>query len=143
MAKVDNLSKYEENEPIIWKDRKRILGMPISFTRYSFDHNKFYTKVGLFNLSDDSLLLYRVLDIKLTRSFWQRIFGVGTVTLVSADQSTPNLVVKNIKDSERVRNVLSKIVEDERDEKRVLGKEMFGAAGAFDTEGVEHPIDTI
>ena len=102
MAKIDNLSKYEENEPIIWKDRKRILGMPISFTRYSFDHNKFYTKIGLFNLTSDSLLLYRVLDIKLTRTFWQRIFGVGTVTLVSADQSTPNLTVKNIKDSERL-----------------------------------------
>ncbi|MBO4637794.1 MAG: PH domain-containing protein [Clostridiales bacterium] len=141
--KPDRLSQYIDNEPLLWKDRKRILGLPISFTRYSFDQNKFYLKIGLFNIRKDELLLYRVLDVKVNRTFGQRIFGVGTVTLLTADQSTPNLEIKNIKDCERVAKALSNIVEKERDEKRVLGKEMFGAAGLVDTEGVEHPIDTM
>ncbi len=132
MAKVDNLSSYIANDPILWSDRKRICGLPISFTRYSFDENKFYTKVGLLNIANNELLLYRVLDIQLTRSFWQRLFKVGTITMNTADQTNKIMVIKNIADSERVFKALSTIVEKERDEKRVLGKEMFGAAGHVD-----------
>lgn len=128
MAKPDRLSDYVNEEPIIWKDRKRYLGLPISFTVYSFDHNRFYRKTGLLNTKLDEILLYRVLDIKYTSSVWQKIFGVGSVTLYTADKSTPEVVVKNIKTPKRVRDALSTIVEEERDEKRVLGKEMFGTA---------------
>lgn len=128
MANVDRLTSYIADDPILWSDKKRILGMPISFTRYSFDENKFYTKVGFLNITNNELLLYRVLDIQMSRSLWQRIFGVGTITMNTADQTNKVLVVKNIKTPERVFKALSTIVEKERDEKRVLGKEMFGAA---------------
>ncbi|MBR6880996.1 MAG: PH domain-containing protein [Clostridiales bacterium] len=143
MAKPDRLSEYLSDEPLLWSGRKCYLGLPISFTRYSFDSNKLYVKTGLFNLKTEETLLYRVLDIQLKRSLGQRLFKVGSVVLVTADKSTPNIELKNIKGSERVQKALSNIVEKERDEKRVLGKEMFGAAGAFDMEGVEHPIDTV
>ena len=131
MANTDRLSEYVKEEPILWRDRKRYLGLPISFTRYSFDSNKFYIKKGLLSTTSDEILLYRVLDVRLIRSFGQKIFGVGTIVLITADQTTPNLEIKNVKDSERVKTALSNIVENERNEKRVLGKEMFGAAGSM------------
>ena len=134
MAKTDRLSEYVKEQPILWHDRRRYLGLPISFTRYSFDSDKFYLKRGLFNTTSDEILLYRVLDIRLKRSLWQKIFGVGTIILKTADQTMPLLDVKSIKDSERVKTALSNIVENERNEKRVLGKEMFGAAGHHDVD---------
>lgn len=134
MAKTDRLSEFLNEEPILWKDRRRYLGLPISFTRYSFDSNKFYLNKGLFNTTSDEILLYRVLDIRLTRSFFQRIFGVGTIVLKTADQTNPILEVKSVKNSDRVKTALSNIVENERNEKRVLGKEMFGAAGHHDLD---------
>lgn len=146
MAKTDRLSEYVNEQPILWHDRRRYLGLPISFTRYSFDKDKFYLKKGLFNTSSDEILLYRVLDVRLLRSFWQKIFGVGTIVLKTADQTTPLLEIKSVKDSERVRTALSNIVENERNEKRVLGKEMFGAAGHHDLDldgdGLADHIDT-
>jgi hypothetical protein len=74
------------------------------------------------------MLLYRVLDVKLSRTLWQKIFGVGSVLLVTADKSDNNIELRNIKKSDRTRKALSTIIERERDEKRVLGKEMFGAS---------------
>lgn len=139
MAKVDRLSTLVDDEPVLWKDTKRILGMPISFTKYSFDNNRLYVKKGLFNVSEEEVVLYRILDISSTRTLFQRIFGVGTIILNTADQSSPKLELKNIKDTERVRKALSNIVERERDEKRVLGKEMFGAAGMM--EDLDNGID--
>ncbi len=134
MAKTDRLSDYANMDEILWHDRKRYLGLPISFTRYSFDENRFYLKKGLFNVTSDEILLYRVLDVTLKRSFGQRIFGVGTIILSTADQTLPLMKIESVKDSERVCRALSNIVEKERNEKRVLGKEMFGAAG-FDDMG--------
>ena len=125
-AQVQNLLVDEE---ILWKDRKRYLGLPISFTVYSIDNNRLYLKRGLLNSTMDELLLYRVLDVKLTRSLGQKIFGVGSISLSTADQSNPNLIIKNIKQSDKIRRLLSNIVERERNEKRIMGKEMYGASG--------------
>ena len=132
MAKPDRLTQYAQEDEILWHDRKRYLGLPISFTRYSFDENRFYLKRGFFNIVSDEILLYRVLDVTLRRSLGQRMFGVGTIILSTADQTLPTMKIESIKDCERVYRALSNIVEKERNEKRVLGKEMFGAAGFDD-----------
>lgn len=130
MSKQKNtLDSLIVEDEILWKDRKRYFGLPISFTVYSFDCNRLYIKKGLIHTTVDELLLYRVLDIKLARRLSQKIFRVGSIILDTADKTHNQITLKNIKDSERVRKAISAIVEKERDEKRVLGKEMFGAAG--------------
>jgi uncharacterized membrane protein YdbT with pleckstrin-like domain len=128
MAKVDKLNDYIVEEQIIWKDKKRILGLPITFTKYSFSENRLFMERGFFKVVKDELLMYRVLDVRLKKSFWQRIFKVGTIELSTADKSTPIILLENIKNPDRTRDALSSIAEKERDEKRVLGKEMFGTA---------------
>ena len=40
MAKIDKLNDFIVEEQIIWQDKKRFLGMPISFTKYSFSENR-------------------------------------------------------------------------------------------------------
>lgn len=128
-SKKDKLDNLIANDEILWRDRKRYLGLPISFTVYSFDANRLYIKKGLFNTTIDEMLLYRVLDIKLSRTFGQKIFGVGSIILATADKTHSNIELRNIKKADRTRKALSAIVEKERDEKRILGKEMFGASG--------------
>lgn len=122
---------------ILWKDRKRYLGMPISFTRYIVDTSRFITRIGFFRTTTNEVLLYRILDIKLSRTFGQKIFGVGTITLYTADQSDNQIVVKNIAKSEKVWRFISNIIEQERENRRIAGRELYGAAmpGMLDTDG--------
>lgn len=141
MAKTDRLSQYLDNDVILWKDKKRYLGLPISFTTYSFDNNRLYVKKGLLKTVDDEILLYRVLDISMRRTLGQKIFGVGSVLLNTADQTLPIIELKNIKKPDRVRKALSTIVEKERDEKRVLGKEMFGSASVEHEDFTAHNLN--
>ena len=141
MSKIDRLTNLTENEEILWQDRKRYLGLPLSFTIYSFSKNKFYMKTGVFNVKSEEILLYRILDLTFKQTFGQKIFGVGSVILNTADKTTPVLEIKNIKTPDRVRKALSNLVEQRRDEKRVTGKEMFGAAGAFDSTGGDGDFD--
>jgi len=140
--KPDRLTQYAHEDEILWHDRKRYLGLPLSFTRYSFDENRFYLKKGFLNIVSDEILLYRVLDVTMSRTLGQRMFGVGTIVLSTADQTLPVMKIENVKDSERVCRALSNIVEKERNEKRVLGKEMFGAAG-FDDGGIDMGINDL
>ena len=37
----------------VWKDRKRYLGMPLSFTRYAMSEDRLFTSVGFLNIRDD------------------------------------------------------------------------------------------
>ena len=136
-AESEQVKNLLVDDEILWKDRKRYLGLPISFTVYSLDNNRLYVKRGFFNSVVDELLLYRVLDVKLSRSLGQKIFRVGSITLMTADQSNPTLVIKNIKNSDRTRKLLSNIVERERNEKRIMGKEMFGASGMGIADDIE------
>lgn len=143
MAKIDRLTNLTENEEILWQDRKRYLGLPLSFTIYSFSKNKFYMKTGIFNTKSEEILLYRILDITYRQSFGQKIFGVGSVILNTADKTTPILEIKSIKTPDRVRKALSTLVEQRRDEKRVTGKEMFGAASSHDLGDADLDLDGV
>ena len=108
----------------VWKDRKRTLfGLPWSFTVYSLTNEKLTITTGFFNKHEEEVRLYRIMDISLNRTFGQRIFGLGTIHVVSADKSTPEFDIKSVKDSERIKDMLSDMVEEERMRKRVSGRE--------------------
>ncbi|HIT52699.1 MAG TPA: PH domain-containing protein [Candidatus Fimivicinus intestinavium] len=114
-----------QKQEMLWKDRKRILGMPISFTRYALSEDRLFIKTGLFNLEEEEVLLYRVRDLSVKRSFGQRIFGVGSVLVHSSDKSTPHLLLKNIKNADDVKEQLHQQVEKMKIERRVrLGELM-------------------
>ena len=109
----------------LWKDKKRYFGMPISFTRYALSEDRLFLSVGFLNIKDDEILLYRVRDIDTQRSLWQRLFGVGTVTVVSSDKTMPTLVMKNVKDPVFVKELIHKQVEEMKIKRRVrLGEIM-------------------
>ena len=110
----------------LWKDRKRYFGLPLSFTRYCLSEDRLFISEGFLNIRDDEILLYRVRDIDTRRSLWQRLFGVGTVTVISSDKTMPNLVLKNIKDPVFVKELIHKQVEEMKIQRRVRFGEIMG-----------------
>ena len=132
------MAKNTYDEKPLWSDRKRILGMPISFTKYSFDTERLTVSKGLLNTTVDELLLYRILDIKMTRSLGQKLFGVGTIHIYSADKTDSHMDLINVAKADQVRRRLSRLVEKVREEKRMVGREMFGTAGFDAMQGYDH-----
>lgn len=97
---------------LIWKDRKRILGMPITFTKYSMSKDRLFLETGLLNMNQEEILLYRVRDISLHISLWQRLFGVGTIIVKSSDQTLPELRIENIKNPRMIKEQIHTHVEE-------------------------------
>lgn len=128
------------NIEYLWKDRKRYFGLPLSFTRYQLSEDRLFLSVGFLNIKDDEVLLYRVRDIDTSRTLWQRIFGVGTITVVSSDKTMPTLVLQNVKDPVFVKELLHKQVEEMKIKRRVRVGEIM-ATGMDDDDGDLDDLD--
>lgn len=113
------------NNNTVWKDRKHFMWFPISFTKYEIKNERLYQETGLFNTHYDELLLYRITDLCLKRSLAQKIFGTGTIVLSTKADSDKEVLLKNVKNSKEVKDLISHLVEEARDRKKVVGKEFF------------------
>ena len=103
----------------LWKDRKRWLGMPLSFTRYALSEDRLFLSVGFLNIKDEEVLLYRIRDLSVSRTLWQRLFGVGTITVTSSDKTQPVIILKNIKDPMYVKEHIHANVEEMKIRRKV------------------------
>ena len=81
---------------ILWSDRKRYLGLPLSFTKYSMSEDRLFVETGFLNLTQNEVRLYRILDLQLKRSLGQRIFGVGSILVSSSDKSLGTFEIKKV-----------------------------------------------
>ena len=69
----------------LWSARKRnALGLPWTFTKYAFTEDRLFVTTGLLKTVEDEVRLYRILDISLSRTLLQKIFGMGTIAISSA-----------------------------------------------------------
>ena len=111
---------------IIWKDRKRpFLGLPWSFTKYELTEQKLIINKGFLNVREEEVRLYRFVDVTMTQTLMQRIFGVGNLHCDTNDRSSGNFVIELIKNPREVKELLSDTVEAERERKRVSVREFM------------------
>lgn len=106
----------EEPEEFEIKERKRwlFLGLPFTFTTYTLSAKKLVVRAGLFTTVEDDILLYRIMDTSLRRTFGQKLFGLSSIMAVSSDHSHPELLIKNIRRGRAFKERLDNQVESER-----------------------------
>lgn len=132
MEKKDKYAGY------VWHDRKRnIFGWPWSFTRYALTEEKLLIDVGFLSRTEEEIRLYRILDMTLHRTMLDRIFNLGTIHCCSGDKNSPEFDIKRIKNAKEVKEMLSNMVEKERNERRVSTREFIGGDGEDDLESHE------
>ena len=116
----------------IRKERKRnALGLPWTFTKYALTDDRLFITSGLLKTVEDEVRLYRIMDLSLSQTLSQKIFGIGTILVSSADKSMRDFEIKNIKKPRDVKEQLSKLVEENRDKKRVTNREFMGEDADF------------
>lgn len=125
---MKNMEKNSNN--YIWKDRKRpIFGLPLSFTKYTLTDDKILIDTGILSITQEEIRLYRIMDVTVKCSFFQRLFNVGTIHCCSADKSTPEFDIKDVKNPIKVKDLISKNVEEERDRKKIASREFMDFDG--------------
>ncbi len=120
----------KDTTEFVWHDRKRIFfGLPWSFTRYYLTDEKLLIDTGFFSRTEDEVRIYRIMDVTLRRSLWERMFNLGTIHCCSADKSMGEFDIKHIKNPKLIKDMLSEMVEDERKARRVGMREFMDNDG--------------
>lgn len=117
----------------IWQDRKRtFLGLPWSFTKYALDEERLFIETGLFTTFSEEVRLYRIMDVSLSRTLFQKMFNLGSIEIHSSDKTLHDFTIKSIKNPKMVKELISEHVEIQRDKKRVVNREMMMDSDDFD-----------
>src|SRR5688572_5460671 len=99
---------------VIWK------WLVLRNIRYELTTERLKVRQGVFNKLLDEVELYRVRDYRLEQPFWLRLFSLGNIELNTTDASNPHVLLRGIRESERVYEQIRKYVEENRVKKRVL-----------------------
>lgn len=107
-----------------WYERKRLwCGLPWTFTRYGLSDDRLFVESGFLSIKEYEVRLYRVVNVNMSRNILQRLFGLGTIHIDSNDRDLKCFDLKNVKDCEAVKEMISNAVEDERIRNRVSSRE--------------------
>ncbi len=119
-------------------ERKRwlFLGLPWTFTLYRMKEDMLNVKSGFFKLEQNDCYMYKIVDVKLSQSFMERICGLGTITCYTGDTTDKELVLKHIKHSEEIKNYLLKTSEEARIKRRTVNMLDIGSGDLNDVNDV-------
>ena len=126
-----------KKDNLIWYCRKRLwCRLPWTFTKYGMSEDRLFVESGILNTKEQEVRLYRVMNVNLNRSFLQRIFGLGTIHIDSSDKDLNCYDIKNVINSQDVKELISETVEKERLRNRVTARE-YMTGGDHDMDDVE------
>lgn len=124
-----------------FRERKRwkFFGLPFTFTVYSIEEEKITLNKGFLNTVEDSLYMYKVLDVKLERSLGERMFGLGTIVCYTGDVTDQVLRLEHIKNSKEISDFIFVNSEEMRKRRRTLNTQNLTAGlegiGSMDIDG--------
>ena len=116
--------RFDKDCEVIWHDRKRHFGLPISFYRYYIvkkdgEWVKFIRHKGFLSALIDDINVYRCFDVTLIVTFTDRIFKTGTIEIQSNDAHVAVFHLRHITNPYKVRDLISNLIEIERKKKNV------------------------
>lgn len=89
-------------EEVLWQGKPAMsLG-----ERYELTSQRLRIFRGIFNRQLEEIDLVRVRDTKVKQHLGERALNVGDITIISTDPSKPNVVLNNVKDPMKVRELI-------------------------------------
>lgn len=137
---------------IKYKERKRWLffGLPFTFTVYTIKvddddadgvnrPDMLTIDKGFFKTVEDDCYLYKITDVKLTRTIIERLVGLGTVTCYVGGDATDNTIeLKHIKNSQVIKDYLLSASEKARMKRRTVNMLDLGSSDGLMGVDVEN-----
>ena len=125
-AQPSGLGGALPDEVLLWRSRPYLtIG-----TIYELTTQRLRVIRGLLGNAIEEMELVRVRDTKVTQSGGERLLNIGDVTVVSADATTPEILLSNITNPVEVRELIRKAVQEERQRRNLYYREDIGDDGA-------------
>jgi len=128
----------EQSNEYDYVERKRwlFLGLPWTFTVYRMKDDMLNVKTGFFRLEQNDCYMYKIVDVRLTQTLLERMFGLGTISCFTGDTTDKELVIKHIKHSEEIKDYLLKTSEEARIKRRTVNMLDIGSGDVADIDDI-------
>lgn len=115
-------------------ERKRwvFFGLPFTFTRYTVKEDRITINSGFFRSVENDCYMYKVQDVEMTVTLWEKIFRLGTVVCHTGDTTHPMLVLEHIKNARAVKEFILQESEEARMKRRTVNMLDIGTADQED-----------
>ena len=123
----------------IFTERKRLLffGLPWTFTKYTITPSLLTISQGLLNTTENDCYMYKIQDIKLTKTFLERLFGLSTIVCYAGDVTHKEIKLEHIKHADEIKTYLLKTSEEARIKRRTLSTIDISAHDCDDADPAE------
>ena len=120
-----------------FRERKRwvFFGLPFTFTIYTVKEEVLTVDTVCLSKEENDCYMYKVQDVTLKTSLWERIFGLGTIVCYTGDTTNPQLVMAHIKNARAIKDFILEQSEIARRKRRTMNTLDIGADGSdFDID---------
>lgn len=120
-------------------ERKRwlLLGLPWTFTKYTINEDVLTIDQGFFNIKENDCYMYKITDVELLCSFFERICGLGSIRCITGDKTHPVLTVEHIKHAKEIKNFILEESEKARIRRRTVNMQDIGGAALEDMADID------
>ncbi|MDD4113150.1 MAG: PH domain-containing protein [Herbinix sp.] len=119
---------------MVYVERKRtkLLGLPLSYTKYTISEERLRITSGFLSIIEDDCFMYKIQDVRLTRSFMERIFKLGTITCYTGDTTHPKLELEHIKQAGTIKDFIMYSSEEARRKRRARRAQQMEAENSVE-----------
>lgn len=119
---IDFEIKWEGKPSGLWQ--RFLTKIHLNFTTYQITKDELIIKRGFFKQKVNTTELYLLKDPDMTISLYQRIIGVGTISVVvdthsGSERAGNKIELKNIRDVEKIRKILRDAIEEDVMERKI------------------------
>lgn len=118
-----------DKSEVKYSARKRwvFFGLPWTFTIYNIGDDLLTIDSGFFKTEENDCYMYKIADAKLTRTLFERIFGLGSITCYTGDTTDKVIELKHIKQSVEIKDYIIKASEAARMRRRTVNMQNITA----------------
>jgi len=99
---------------IVWGGLILVLAYRRLTVRYRLTNFRFFHEEGLLSRVGNRVEVIDIDDVTVKQGLVERMFGVGTISILSSDTSHPKLSLPGIDDAKRVADMIDGVRRDER-----------------------------
>ena len=112
-----------------FRERKRwvFFGLPFTFTVYTVKEDTLTVNTGFLNKEENDCYMYKVQDVTLKTSLFERIFGLRTIVCYTGDVTNPQLLLQHIKNAKPIKEFILEQSEIARRKRRTMNVQDISA----------------